>query len=140
MSEKTPIYQPPSMIEPILQMNKERLEEVVAQLKNFEAGKGNPHVFDDALIQRSTRVYQEQKDFLEVPRNQCTLWKEKEVLSEDQLQKIENLEETLQSLDKMMDQILFLLDEFKDHTIDKIMSQSDVELAMNVLSGKEYKP
>ena len=117
MSQKTPIYQPPSMIESILQLNKERLEEVAAQLKNFEKGKDIPHIFDDALIQRSTRVYQEQKEFLAVPRNQCVLWKEKETLSEDQVQKIENLEETLQSLENMMGQILFLLDEFKDQTI-----------------------
>ena len=140
MSQRTPIYQPVTMIRPILKINKEMLRDARGQLENFEKVKTTPHVLDDITVERSIKAYKQQKQIIKVAQNQCTLWKEKEDLSPEQLSDITAIEITLKDLDTVFKQILFLLDEFKNHTIDKFMEQSDIELALNVLTGKSYTP
>ena len=139
MPQRTPIYQPVTMIHPILKINKEMLRDARRQLENFENVKTTSHVLDDVTVDRSIKAYKQQKQIIKVAQNQCTLWQEKEELSQEQLKEINEIDTTLKELEGIFKQILFLLDTFKKYTIDKIIEQSDIELALNVLTGKSYK-
>ena len=46
----------------------------------------------------------------------------------------------LEELDRINQQILFLAEHLKEHTIDKIMAMDDVDLALSFLTDKLYAP
>src|SRR3990167_4977843 len=66
-------------------------------------------------------------------------WK-KTKLTAQQKKIIDEMLRNLAELERINQQILFLAEHFKDHTIDKIMGMEDVDLAISYLTGKLYPP
>lgn len=139
MTEKKIIQQPLSMIPTFLQVLEGMLHENKKQLVLFESLQDKPHVLDDNLVKRSKEVFEDQQGYFPLHLNQCSLWR-KETLSEEQLQSIEKIEKIIEENKSINERILFLLDHFSEHTIDKILKLTDEELALGVLSGKIYPP
>lgn len=109
------------------------------QLENMQKAKNKPHVLDDQLINQIIESYTKQNDSVADERALCIYWK-KTKLSVQQRKTVDELLDNLVELERINQQILFLAEHFKDHTIDKIMGMEDVDLALSSLAGKLYPP
>jgi len=116
----------------------EKLAQAEKQIANLEKCKDRPHVLDDKTVQRLIDVYRQEKQMVKylMITSRSTLQGD---LSYTDRQTMKQVDVDIHMLDKACDQILFLADNFKAHTIDKIMEKTDVELAVDVLMGKHYK-
>ena len=117
----------------------EKLKQAQKQISNLEKCKDRPHVLDDKTVQRLIDVYSQEKQIVQhlMITIRSTLQSE---LSYDDRQTMKKVDGDINELDKACAQILFLADHFKEHTIDKIVEKTDVDLALDVLMGKHYKP
>jgi len=117
----------------------EKLKQAQKQISNLEKCKDRPHVLDDKTVKRLIDVYAQEKHIVQhlMVTSRSTLQGE---LSYTDRQAMKKVDEDIDALDKACEQILFLADHFKDHTIDKIVEKTDADLAIDVLMGKHYKP
>jgi len=119
-------------------MVSEQLADVRQQLQNLQSVQSRPHVLDDATVKRLLQVYGEQQDFLWVYDEQVMRW-QREMLTSEQRQKLESMAQQLIELNSVLSEILAMAEVFQGKTIDSILSKSDIELAMEFLSG-DLKP
>lgn len=132
---QTPNWQPISALPLIAQMIDGNLTDVEEQFQNLQPARSRPHVLDDATVERIIKVYTEQKDFLWVYDKQLARWKA-ESLTPTQRREVERLEAKLGKLRTVLDAILDLADQLKERTIERVLGKSDIEVALDVLSGK----
>lgn len=104
------------------------------QLENMQKAKTKPHVLDDQLVDQIIQSYTKQNESIADEKASCIYWK-KSKLSAQQKKTVDELLDNLAELERVNQQILFLAEHFKEHTIDKIMGMDDVDLA-----GKLYPP
>lgn len=109
------------------------------QLENMQKAKNKPHVLDDQLVNQIIKSYTKQNESIIDEKALCLHWKQTK-LSTQQKKTIDELLDNLAELERVNQQILFLAEHFKDHTIDKIMDMEDVDLALAYLTGKLYPP
>jgi len=119
-------------------MVSEQLADVRQQLQNLRSVQSRPHVLDDATVKRLLQVYGEQQGFLWVYDEQVMRW-QREMLTSEQRQKLESMAQQLVELSSVLSDILAMAKAFQGKTIDSILSKSDIELAMEFLSG-DLKP
>ncbi len=109
------------------------------QLKNMQKAKNKPHVLDDELVDQIIKSYTKQNESIADERALCIYWKKTKV-SAQQKKIIDDMLDNLVELERIYQQILFLAEHFKEHTIDKIMGMNEVELALAYLTDKLYAP
>ncbi|MDF3084383.1 hypothetical protein [Burkholderia sola] len=80
----------------------------------------------------------EQREFLPVQREQFKRW-QSEISTPEQRDMLAHLTARADQLSVLQDQILALVDELSQGTIDRIMGMSDADLAAAVLS-RHLKP
>jgi hypothetical protein len=97
-----------------------------------------PHVLDDATVDRIIRLYTVQAEDVALFEEQLARWKN-EALTPAQEREIEQLHEQLQQLGALEAKILTLAMRLKEGTIDSVLRKSDLELALEVLSGKRKR-
>lgn len=136
---ESPQWQPIRVMHECIPMIDGMLEEVQSQHNNMLEAQKKPHTMDDATIQRVIDVYSEQHEFLWVYREQFSRWKQ-ESPTQQQLKDINRLEQQVDKIDQVLTGILKIADEIKDKTIDSILGKSDMELAMDVLTGNLKLP
>ena len=134
MTDKQIKWQPTSMISVFLEMINEMLESAEIQLQQLKKAKDKPHVLDDEIISRILKSYGEQNELVPVYLQQCHRWKEEE-LNEKQTTWVAEIEDYATSLLLINKQILDFANSISDKTIDKILSKSDAELALDLLQG-----
>jgi cell division septum initiation protein DivIVA len=139
MPQPTPNWQPLSMLPMMLSMVSGMLDEVQTQLQSLRAAQERPHVLDDYTVGRVLKVYGEQQDFLWVYEAQLERWQQ-ESLSAEQRQQTEQMAAQLAQLKPGLSEILAIANDLKDKTIESVLSKSDAELALDVLSGKLKPP
>jgi hypothetical protein len=139
MPQPTPNWQPLSMLPMMLNMVSGMLDEVQTQLQNLRAAQERPHVLDDYTVGRVLKVYGEQQDFLWVYEAQLERWQQ-ESLSAEQSQQTEQMAAQLAQLKPGLSEILAIANDIKDKTIESVLSKSDAEIALDVLSGKLKPP
>ena len=90
-------------------------------------------------MQRLIDVYSQEKQIVQhlMVTSRSTLRGE---LSYADRQTMKKVDADIDALYKACEKILFLADHFKEHTIDKMKEKDDIELALDVLMGKHYKP
>lgn len=115
------------------------LEETEAQYATLAQAKDKPHVLDDHIVDRVTRVYTDARELGEVFDEQLSLW-EKGSLTEPQRAEVERLTHTRMKLRKLYDDILELAGELRKGTINRILDMSDEEVGLAVLTGKLKPP
>jgi len=120
-------------------MVSEQLADVRQQLQNLQAVQSRPHVLDDATVKRLLQVYGEQQDFLWVYDEQVMRW-QRETLTSEQRHQLERMAQQLVELNSVLSEILAMAEAFQGKTIDSILSKSDLELAMEFLSGDLQPP
>jgi hypothetical protein len=135
MVQEEPYWQPLSALPMIAQLIRETLNSTDEQYQTLREAEEKPYVLDDALIDRVIRLYTVQAEDVVLFEEQLTRWK-KETLTPGQEQVIDQLQESLQQLRELEAKILSLAERLKEGTIDRILRKSDVELALDILSGK----
>ncbi|UJB72290.1 hypothetical protein HRE53_27205 (plasmid) [Acaryochloris sp. 'Moss Beach'] len=136
---ESPQWQPIRVMQECIPMVDGMLEEVQSQHNNMLEAQKKPHTMDDATIQRVIDVYSEQHEFLWVYREQFSRWKQ-ESPTPQQLKDINRLEQQVDKIDQVLTGILKIADDIKGKTIDSILGKSDMELAMDVLTGNLKLP
>ena len=139
MPRPTPNWQPLSMLPTLAKMVSAQLDEVETQLQSLRAAQKRPHVLDDHTVGRVLKVYGEQQEFMWVYEAQVERW-QKESLSQTQRQLLERMSEQLKQIKPGLSEILEIAEDLKGKTIESILGKSDVELALDVLSGNIPPP
>jgi len=123
-------FQPITLIPLMLEISHEMLESSKEQLNNFLMAKNIPYAFNDQLINRSLKLYREQNHNTAIFLQQCDFW-QKKPLNEIQLLQVEEIRISTTEIINNNNQILVLLQGFKDKTIDKLFKKDDMELALD---------
>lgn len=135
MSKQEIIFHPITKAVAILEIARGMLDSSKEQLETMEQVKDRPHVLDDAIINRSLKLYPEQNEDADIFLQQCAIWR-KDKLDEVQLYQVQEIENCTRLLKDINNQILSIVDYCKDFTIDKILEKDDLELALDTLTGR----
>lgn len=106
----------------------------VAQVGNLRQAEERPHVLDDATVGRVIAAYTEQQGDLWLYEEQLRRW-EAGPLTAAQRAEIAGLTQRLAGLRADIATILDLARRLKPHTIDAVLSRSDLELGLDALLG-----
>jgi len=135
----TPHWQPISALPTIAFIIGEMLHETQEQYETLLEAREKPHVLDDYTVDRVHSAYTTQLEDVSLFDEQLARWK-KGQLSSSQRQEVERLIKQAEELRKGCLQILSLAAELKKGTINRILEKSDIELALDVLTGKLKLP
>ena len=125
--EKQPVnWQPLERLAFLATIIDESLDDLETTLGLFQKGKEKPGSLDDALVQRSQRLYSEQLSDLWLWEEQVARWAS---VAPDAAQRkeLQRLSEQLKRQRAILEETLGLLDELKELTIDKILSKDDAQ-------------
>lgn len=128
------ILRPLSWIPKLLYAIDGMLESSQEQLETFRESRTRPHVLDDDTVTRSIKLYKAQNADTQLFLNQCNHWR-KQSSTPSQLADIEKIESRTRALLTCNEEILGILDEIKDKTIDKILARDDAQLGLEFLRG-----
>ena len=137
--DRTPNWQPISALPMVAFIIDGMLHDTQEQYKTLLEARNKPHVLDDGTVDRVHSVFTTQLEYVALYDEQLSRWKNGR-LSSDQRQEVERLTRQTEQLRKLCGQILSLAAELKAGTIDRIMEKSDIELALDVLTGKIKPP
>jgi len=110
--------------------------------ENYETllqAREEPYLLDDATVDRAISIYTTQLEDTALFHEQLSRWK-KGRLNASQRQEVERLTGQLEKLVRVCQQILSLAAELREGTINRILEKSDIELAIDVLTGKIKLP
>lgn len=126
------------MLPTYLVMSQKQLLASEGQLQILEKGEQQPHLLNDALMDRAIKVHTEQNAMLWVPIEQCRKWHEQSP-NQEQLVDIDQVESNFKKLIDVNEQIIALAKEIKKGTIDSIMRKSDFEIGLEfVMNYQKY--
>ncbi|MGH9845271.1 MAG: hypothetical protein ACREEM_41680 [Blastocatellia bacterium] len=133
--DQEPRWNPISRLPMIATAIDEMLGMAEEQYGNLQQARDRPHVLDDDTVGRVIKVFTEQSNDLWLYEEQLARWK-KDELTATQRQEVERLDWQLTRLREAIASILSLAKEFKSGAIESVLAKSDIELALEVLSGK----
>jgi hypothetical protein len=110
----------------------ESAEEVYGSLQQAQ---DRPHVMDDYTIGRVKEVHTTQRNDLWLYEEQLAQWQQAAPTPAEAAE-IKRLQQQLDRLKGVLTACLALADEIAEGTIEKVMGKSDVELAIEVLTGR----
>lgn len=139
MPTPTPNWQPLSKLPLIAQLIDGALADNQAQLRNLQQAQTLKTVLDDYTVGRVLQVFGQQKADLWLYEDQVAHWKTQS-LNPAQAKEISHLEGQVVQLRAVIDEILSLAEELQQGTIEAILGKSDLELALDMLSGKLHPP
>ncbi|MCU0533947.1 MAG: hypothetical protein MUD14_08625 [Hydrococcus sp. Prado102] len=134
-----PNWQPISSLPLIATAIDGMLEGAREQYPALEQAKNRPGALDDFTIERVVSVYTQQASDLWLYEEQLRRWKEQKLTQAQHLE-VTRLEGQLEQLRAQIDAILSLAKALKPMTIESLMGKSDLEIAIDVLSGKLQLP
>jgi hypothetical protein len=107
----------------------------VERIRILRQAREYPHVLDDYTVGRVIEVFTEQSNDLWLYEEQLARWK-KDEMTTTQRQEVERLCGQLARLRDAISSILSLAEDLKRSTIESVLGKSDIELALEVLSGE----
>jgi len=130
--KKKPNFHPLSMLPTILMVLKGQLEFSKEQRINMKAVANKPYVLDDEIINRFLKLYGEQNEYIGIFLEQCERWKKQSPnrRQQEQIRQVENCNKELLGVNA---EILSIISQCKDHTINKILEKDALELGCDVL-------
>jgi len=132
-SKPEPNWHPIESLSMIANLIDGQLADVKEQYATLLEARSKPHVLNDAIVERTIKVYTEQLDFTWVFEKQLSKWKNEERLIPDQQTEIDRLLDQMKILNKVLVDILALSEELKLGTIEKVLAKSDLELGIEFL-------
>ncbi len=133
--QSTPNWQPISFLPNLAEMIDGMLESAEDVYGSLQQAQHRPHVMDDYTIGRVREVHSKQRNDLWLYEEQLSQWQHANP-TPAQATEIKRLQQQLDRLKGVLSGCLALADEIAEGTIEKVMGKSDVELAIEVLSGK----
>ena len=100
---------------------------------SLQQAQHQPHVMDDYTIGRVREVHTTQRNDLWLYEEQLAQWQHAAPAQETE---IKRLQQQLDRLRSVLSGCLALADEIAEGTIEKVMGKSDIEMAVDFLSGK----
>jgi hypothetical protein len=135
----TPTWQPISKLPMIAWAIDGMTESAEEQLGNLRQAEGQPHVLDLPTVDRVICVYTEQQGDLWLYQEQLARWGRLALMAAQRAE-VTRLEQRLATLRTLIEALLALAQQLRPHTIESILAKSDVELALDALSGKLRPP
>ncbi len=132
---QTPNWQPISFLPELAEMVDGMLASAEEVYGSLQQAQDRPHVMDDYTIGRVREVHTTQRNDLWLYEEQLARWQHT-MPTLAQETEIKRLQRQLDQLRSVLTVCLALTDELKEGTIDKVLGKSDVELAIEVLTGK----
>ena len=133
--EPTPQWQPITALPMIGSLIDEMLANAEEHYETILQAKGRPYVLDDAMVARIIQVHTVQLEDHWLFEEQLSRWAQED-LSGTQRREVERLRIQTTKLKEVLEAILAFADELKEGTIEKVMGKSDVEIAVDFLSGR----
>ena len=137
--QPSPTWQPLAQLPLIAYAIDGMTDSAEEQLTNLQEAETRPHVLDDATIDRLIRVYTEQKADLWLYAEQLTRWRTQSPTAAQRAE-IERLDQRLTRLRTLVHELIARAQQLRPYTIDAILAKSDLELALDVLTGKIRPP
>ena len=134
-SHQTAKWQPIGFLPQITEMIDGMLTSAQEVHDNLKRARTRPHIMDDYTLGRVREVHGTQLNDLWLYEEQLSRWT-KDSPTERQRSEIGRLTDQLSALRQVLTLCLTLTDEMKDGTIDQILAEDDVELAIEFLMGK----
>lgn len=134
-AKEQPTWQPISTLPFVAKHLAAGLEAAQENLQNFQRVADRPGSLDDHTVERAISVYSRQAEDLWLFHEQLARWKKLD-LTAAQRNSLGEAEKNLNCLDATVKELMPLLYQLRSSTIDKILGMSDMEVALNVLSGK----
>ncbi|PFK27579.1 hypothetical protein [Bacillus cereus] len=131
--ENHPNWQPIQNLPTIANLIDGQSSDAKEQYINLLEARNKPHVLNDAIIQRTIRVYTEQLEFVWIFKEQLSKWIKEERLTPVEQSEIERLQGQVQQLHHTLTDILTLTEELKEGTYEKVMEKSDLQLGIESL-------
>lgn len=116
------------MIDDMLQHNRD-------QYQTLLKAKERPYILDDATVEGVIWVYTGQLNDHWIFEEQLSRWKQGN-LNSGQKQEVEKLAKQLKQPEELYHSILALANELTKSAIERVPGKSDIEVALDVLSGK----
>ena len=127
-------WQPISQMPLVASMIDGALSDTADHIQTLTKARAQPHVLDDATIDRVERVHREQLEFVDIYAEQLRRWRDQGP-SAAQRRELDRLEEQNRRLRQVTTEVLTLAAELRKGTIDRIMAMSDLELGLQALLG-----
>ena len=127
-------WQPISEMPLIASMIDCALDDTRGHIATLTKARAQPHVLDDATLDRSERVHNEQLEFVGIYRQQIRRWRT-EKPTPDQRRELDRMDQQNRQLRAVTAEVLALARELRSGTIDRVMEMSDLELGLQALLG-----
>jgi hypothetical protein len=102
-------------------------------VQTLTGARAEPHVLDNATIDRIERVHREQLEFVDIHAEQILRWRTQGPSAAQTLE-LNRLEKQNRHLRQVTIDVLTLAHELRKGTIDHIMAMSDLELGLQASS------
>ena len=135
MVQKTPNWQPISALPTVASLIDRMVSDALRQWETLQPAKQKPYVLDTALVERIESACSNHLETTSLLQEQLARWTSKP-MSSDQKNEVARLEKQVEKLQAVVNDILSLASEVKEHTIDRIMEKDDLELGLEILKGK----
>jgi hypothetical protein len=103
-------------------------------IQTLAKARAQPHVLDDATIDRIERFHSEQLEFVYIYAEQIRSWRAEDPSAAQTLE-LDRLEKQNRHLRQVTLDVLALAHELRKGTIDHIIAMSDLELGLQTLLG-----
>jgi hypothetical protein len=133
LGEEQVCWQPLGMLPVIANLIDGGVNDTARQIATLSEVRAKPHVFDDALVDRTERVYREQFHYIEIYAEQLRRWRN-EQLTAAQRREIDRLEIQISRLRDLNTQALDHAAEIRKGTINRVMEKSDLELGLEAIA------
>ena len=110
------------------------LAETLAFHDTLEAAVGRPQALDDATLDRVQQQYRERADYLDLYEEQFRRWRAAG-LTPEQAQLVDGFSGEVRRTRPVVAQVLALVDQLREDTIDRITELSDLELGLMTVMG-----
>ena len=137
--QEKPQWQPIEKLSLITRVIDGMLQATNEQYETLQPARQQPYILDDNTVNRTIQVYTDQKDDLWVFDEQLNKWKAGRLTSAQRAE-VERLQGQIQKLYEMNTTILFLAEELKEVTIERLLEKDDAEVGLEYLLGTLGKP
>ena len=127
-------WQPLSQIPLLASMIDGALADTREHLETLTEARSQPHILDDATIDRSERVHTEQMEFIDLYEQQIRRWRT-ENPSVAQNSELDRIQKENRELRTATADVLALAPELRKDSIDRILEMSDLEIGLQTLLG-----
>ncbi len=125
-------WQPIGQMPLVASMIHGSLDDTSKHLQTLTEARTQPHVLDDATIDRVEQVHTGQMDFIDIYTQQISCWRT-EKPSADRTRELDRMGAQNAHSRAVTADVLALASELRDGTIERVLAMTDAELGLHAL-------